>query len=186
MIHTSIGEDSKILDTDEEPTPAGLFDKFSRNPDELEEESFLTKAKREWDATCKKHPGGINSYDRTILIMAATPLGLRLPAGFHCFRRSLATHARLARTLALHYVFKRGYRTWGANFLAGRSATDRKACRRGAGLRDGVLAPLPFSPLRRRPSRTARHRRVHRPSPPRPPRDPPRPPCAAGPVRYPR
>ncbi len=56
MIHTSIGEDSKILDTDEEPTAAGLFEKLSRNPDTLEEESFLTQAKREWNDICKKYP----------------------------------------------------------------------------------------------------------------------------------
>lgn len=56
MIHTSIGEDAKIFDTDEEPTPAGLFEKLSRNPDELEEESFLTQARREWAAIRKNHP----------------------------------------------------------------------------------------------------------------------------------
>lgn len=56
MIHTSIGEDSKVLDADEEPTPAGLFEKLGRNPDTLEEESFLTQAKREWMEICAKHP----------------------------------------------------------------------------------------------------------------------------------
>jgi hypothetical protein len=56
MIHASIGEDAKIFDTDEEPTAAGLFEKLSRNPDELEEESFLTQAKREWAEICEKYP----------------------------------------------------------------------------------------------------------------------------------
>jgi HKD family nuclease len=56
MIHTSIGEDAKIFNADEEPSPAGLFEKLSRNPDELEEESFLTQAKREWAEICRKHP----------------------------------------------------------------------------------------------------------------------------------
>ena len=56
MIHTSIGEDSKIFAADEEPTPAGLYEKLSRNPDELEEESFLTQAKREWAEIQKDHP----------------------------------------------------------------------------------------------------------------------------------
>ena len=56
MIHTSIGEDARIFDMDEEPTPAGLFEKLSRNPDELEEESFLTLAKRTWAEIMKKHP----------------------------------------------------------------------------------------------------------------------------------
>lgn len=56
MIHTSIGEDARIFGLDEEPTPAGLFEKISRNPDELEEESFLTQAKRTWAKILKKHP----------------------------------------------------------------------------------------------------------------------------------
>lgn len=56
MIHRSIGEDSRIFDTDEEPTPAGLFEKLSRNPDELEEESFLTQAKREWAEIQERYP----------------------------------------------------------------------------------------------------------------------------------
>lgn len=56
MIHTSIGEDARIFDLDEEPTPAGLFEKLSRNPDELEEESFLTQAKRTWAEIMKNHP----------------------------------------------------------------------------------------------------------------------------------
>jgi len=56
MIHTSIGEDAKIFNTDEDPTPAGLFEKLSRNPDELEEESFLTQAKRERAEIREEHP----------------------------------------------------------------------------------------------------------------------------------
>lgn len=56
MIHASIGEDAKIFDTDEEPTPAGLFEKLSKNPEDLEEESFLTQAKREWSEIQENHP----------------------------------------------------------------------------------------------------------------------------------
>ena len=64
MIHTSIGEDSKIFDVDEEPTPAGLFEKFSRNPDELEEESFLTQAKREWAEIVAKYPAVVEKLNK--------------------------------------------------------------------------------------------------------------------------
>jgi hypothetical protein len=56
MIHTSIGEDSKIFAMDEQPTAAGLYQRLSRNPDDLEEEGFLTQAKREWAEICKVHP----------------------------------------------------------------------------------------------------------------------------------
>jgi len=85
MIHTSIGEDSKILDTDEEPTPAGLFEKFSRNPDELEEESFLTKAKREWEAICKKHPGVVEKIAKLPPRVKSTTK--REPSGTYLFAR---------------------------------------------------------------------------------------------------
>jgi len=56
MIHASIGEDARIFDMDEDPTPAGLFEKLKRNPDELEAESFLTQAKREWADIKKQRP----------------------------------------------------------------------------------------------------------------------------------
>ena len=56
MIHTSIGEDSKIFSADEEPTAAGLFEKLTQNPDTLEEISFLTQARREWADICERHP----------------------------------------------------------------------------------------------------------------------------------
>jgi hypothetical protein len=64
MIHSSIGEDAKIFDTDEEPTPAGLFEKLSRNPDTLEDESFLTRAKREWTEIQNDHPEIVEKLSR--------------------------------------------------------------------------------------------------------------------------
>jgi len=48
LIHTALGEDSKIFDIDEEPTPAGLFNRVQQNPDEQEKESFYTKALKEY------------------------------------------------------------------------------------------------------------------------------------------
>lgn len=44
LIHTALGEDSKIFDVEEEPTPAGLFNRVQQNPDDSENESFYTKA----------------------------------------------------------------------------------------------------------------------------------------------
>jgi len=43
MIHNTLGEDSKIFDIDEEPSPAGLYQKLIQNPETGDEESFYTK-----------------------------------------------------------------------------------------------------------------------------------------------
>lgn len=43
LIHNTLGEDSKVFDIEEEPTPAGLYERIQQNPDKLEEESFYTK-----------------------------------------------------------------------------------------------------------------------------------------------
>lgn len=43
MIHNTLGEDSKIFDPEEEPSPAKLYQKLIQNPEEGEEESFYTK-----------------------------------------------------------------------------------------------------------------------------------------------
>lgn len=56
LIHSTLGEDAKIFDLDEEPTPAGLFKKIQQNPDELEEESFYTKVLKEFLEIKKENP----------------------------------------------------------------------------------------------------------------------------------
>lgn len=56
LIHNTLGEDSKIFDIDEEPTPAGLFNRIQQNPDEQEEESFYTKALKHYLKIQKDHP----------------------------------------------------------------------------------------------------------------------------------
>jgi len=43
LIHNTLGEDAKIFDIDEEPSPSKLFNRIQTNPDELEKESFYTK-----------------------------------------------------------------------------------------------------------------------------------------------
>ena len=45
MIHQTLGEDTRIFDPDEEPTPAKLFTKLQTNPYELEPEGLYTKLK---------------------------------------------------------------------------------------------------------------------------------------------
>lgn len=61
LIHNTLGEDSKIFDIDEEPTPAGLFNRVQKNSEELEEESFYTNALREFLRIKKEMPELINN-----------------------------------------------------------------------------------------------------------------------------
>lgn len=63
LIHNTLGEDAKIFDIDEEPTAAGLFKKIQRNPDDLEEESFYTKALKKFIELKKKHPEVIEALN---------------------------------------------------------------------------------------------------------------------------
>lgn len=56
LIHSTLGEDAKIFDIDEEPTPAGLFERVQRNPDKLEKESFYTKVLNTYLDIEKKNP----------------------------------------------------------------------------------------------------------------------------------
>jgi len=63
LIHTALGEDSKIFDIDEEPTPAGLFNRVQQNPDEQEEESFYTKALKEFLKIKKENPELIDNLE---------------------------------------------------------------------------------------------------------------------------
>lgn len=64
LIHTALGEDSKIFDIDEEPTPAGLFQRVVRNPDIDLEESFYTRVYKEMLKIEKQNPGLIDSLKK--------------------------------------------------------------------------------------------------------------------------
>ncbi len=48
LIHNTLGEDSKIFDADEEPTPANLYMRVQQNPDNIETESYYTKLLNEF------------------------------------------------------------------------------------------------------------------------------------------
>ena len=62
LIHSALGEDAKIFDIDEEPTPAGLYAKIQQNPDEQEGQGFYTKAFNEYERIKKEHPEMIESF----------------------------------------------------------------------------------------------------------------------------
>ncbi len=64
LIHNTLGEDAKIFDIDEEPTPAKLYEKIQQNPDKLEEQSFYTKALQDFIQIKEKHPDLIKSLDK--------------------------------------------------------------------------------------------------------------------------
>lgn len=60
LIHNTLGEDAKIFDPDETPTPAELFKRINRNPEEEEEESLLTAVRRDFFAIQEQYPDLVN------------------------------------------------------------------------------------------------------------------------------
>ena len=56
LIHSALGEDSKIFDADEEPTPSGLFSKINKNPEEDEELSTATIIRNDYNEIVESHP----------------------------------------------------------------------------------------------------------------------------------
>ena len=56
LIHRALGEDAKILDPDEEPRPARVYEKLTADPEEADEVSFEVKIRQEWEALLKAHP----------------------------------------------------------------------------------------------------------------------------------
>jgi len=46
LIHNTLGEDAKIFEPDEEPSPSQLFKRIMENPENMEEESFQTKIRQ--------------------------------------------------------------------------------------------------------------------------------------------
>ncbi len=56
LIHNTLGEDAKIFDIDEEPTPAGLYERIQQNPDNMEQESFYTMVLAKYLEIKKENP----------------------------------------------------------------------------------------------------------------------------------
>lgn len=56
MIHNTLGEDSKVFDIDEEPSPANLYSKLMTNPEKIDEESFYTKVYSLFSDIKENHP----------------------------------------------------------------------------------------------------------------------------------
>lgn len=64
LIHNTLGEDAKIFDIEEEPSPAKLYEKIQQNPEKLEEESFYTKIYKEFNEIKNQYPKPIESLDK--------------------------------------------------------------------------------------------------------------------------
>jgi superfamily II DNA/RNA helicase len=63
MIHQTLGEDARIFDAEEEPSPAKLFAKVQTNPYDLEQESLYTRLKklmRQWE---ENYPERVKALD---------------------------------------------------------------------------------------------------------------------------
>lgn len=56
LIHSALGEDSKIFDADEEPTPSGLYNKANSNPEENEELNINTIIRNDFNEIVENHP----------------------------------------------------------------------------------------------------------------------------------
>jgi superfamily II DNA or RNA helicase/HKD family nuclease len=63
LIHNALGEDSKIFDIDEEPSPSELYRRIQRNPDLIEEESFYTKVLKEFEEIKKENPELVKAFN---------------------------------------------------------------------------------------------------------------------------
>ena len=63
MIHQTLGEDARIFDADEEPTPAKLFAKVQTNPYDLEQESLYIKLKKLMRTWEHEHPDRVKALD---------------------------------------------------------------------------------------------------------------------------
>jgi len=63
MIHNVLGEDAKIFDTNEEPSPSELYKRIQQNPDELESESFYTKILNDYEEIKEKYPEVIKKIE---------------------------------------------------------------------------------------------------------------------------
>jgi len=64
LIHNALGEDSKIFDPDEEPSPSGLFRKINTNPDEEEELNDITIVRNEFNRIRSQHPEVVEKISR--------------------------------------------------------------------------------------------------------------------------
>jgi superfamily II DNA or RNA helicase/HKD family nuclease len=76
LIHNALGEDSKIFDSAEEPTPATLFKKINESPDEEEELNICTKIRNRYEEIKKQYP-------ETVEKIQQLPARVKTAKGYH-------------------------------------------------------------------------------------------------------
>ena len=97
LIHNALGEDAKMFDADEEPTPAGLFNKVNENPDNDGEESIATRIRNSYFEIAEKHP---NIIARIAELPARVKTGKAFPENQVCVlrRKGLSLFTHIAHT----------------------------------------------------------------------------------------
>ncbi len=63
LIHSALGEDAKIFDPDEEPTPSRLYSKLISNPEKNEELNINTLVRNKFKEIREKHPDIIQKIE---------------------------------------------------------------------------------------------------------------------------
>lgn len=63
LIHNALGEDAKIFDIDEKPSPSKLYQKVQMNPEKLEKEGLYTKIYKEFKEIENRHPQLVQSLN---------------------------------------------------------------------------------------------------------------------------
>lgn len=76
LIHNALGEDAKIFDSDEEPTPATLFKKINESPSEEDELNISTRIRNLYEEIKKQHPEVIDKIEQL-------PARVKTAKGFH-------------------------------------------------------------------------------------------------------
>jgi len=64
LIHSALGEDAKMFDVDENPTPSGLFQKMNSNPEENEELSINTVIRNDYNEILSEYPEIIEKIEK--------------------------------------------------------------------------------------------------------------------------
>ncbi len=64
LIHNALGEDTKMFDADEKPTPSGLFSKIGTNPEDSEELSINTVIRNDYNNILEKFPEVIERIEK--------------------------------------------------------------------------------------------------------------------------
>ncbi len=95
LIHNALGEDSKMVDAGEQPTPAGLFNKVNENPDNEGEESLVTRIRNNYFEINEKHPEVIKRIDE---------LPIRVKSGKQYIENQVCVLRRKGLSLFTHFI----------------------------------------------------------------------------------